>query len=201
MSGAGKVVCVTGGVGLHSIMDSEAVARPWLLSKAPFAASHRWMTQRQLTAVLHRSSMLGDPKKMDHLLSLHGAKERLQLFEANLMEEGSFDSVLDGCEGVFPTASPVFSRIQQSTGFAYPYSILQDELIKPAVKGTQNVLGSCAKIPSVERVVLTSSIASVAFNSRPRNPDVVIDEMWFSDPVYCEESKVRKCSDILYFPF
>ncbi|KAG5537027.1 hypothetical protein RHGRI_024463 [Rhododendron griersonianum] len=44
---------------------------------------------------------------MDHLLSLHGAKERLQLFEANLMEEGSFDSVVDGCEGVFHTASPV----------------------------------------------------------------------------------------------
>lgn len=122
----------------------------------------------------------GDPTKTDHLLSLHGAKERLQLFEANLMEEGSFDSVVDGCEGVFHTASPCVLEVSNP----------QEELIKPAVKGTQNVLCSCAKVPSIKRVVLTSSIASVAFNNRPRNPDVVIDETWFSDPVYCEESKL-----------
>jgi hypothetical protein len=47
-----------------------------------------------------------DPKKTDHLLSLDGAKERLQLFKASLLEEGSFDSVVDGCQGVFHTASP-----------------------------------------------------------------------------------------------
>ena len=48
-----------------------------------------------------------DQKKTAHLLALDGANERLCLFEANLMEEGSFDSVVDGCEGVFHTASPV----------------------------------------------------------------------------------------------
>ena len=41
------------------------------------------------------------------MLSLDGAKERLHLFKADLMEEGSFDSVVDGCDGVFHTASPV----------------------------------------------------------------------------------------------
>ncbi|XP_058227482.1 dihydroflavonol 4-reductase-like isoform X2 [Rhododendron vialii] len=86
------------------------------------------MIPRQLTTVLHRASMLGDPKKMDHLLSLHGAKERLQLFEANLMEEGSFDSVVDGCEGVLHTASPVFLESSNpqlhydtSSGFCFHY--------------------------------------------------------------------------------
>ena len=48
-----------------------------------------------------------DPKKIEHLLSLDGAKERLQLFKADLLEEGSFDSAVDGCQGVFHTASPV----------------------------------------------------------------------------------------------
>ena len=38
--------------------------------------------------------------------SLEGAKERLHLFKADLLEEGSFDSAIDGCEGVFHTASP-----------------------------------------------------------------------------------------------
>ena len=50
---------------------------------------------------------IGDPKKTKLLLSLSGAKERLHLFKANLLEEGSFDSVVDGCDGVFHTSSPV----------------------------------------------------------------------------------------------
>ena len=50
---------------------------------------------------------IGDPKKTKHLRSLDGAKERLHLFKANLLEEGSFDSLVNGCEGVFHTASPV----------------------------------------------------------------------------------------------
>lgn len=45
--------------------------------------------------------------KTEHLLALEGAKERLHLFKADLLEEGSFDSVVDGSDGVFHTASPV----------------------------------------------------------------------------------------------
>ncbi|KAF8398363.1 hypothetical protein HHK36_017290 [Tetracentron sinense] len=69
-------------------------------------------------------------------------------------------------------------------------STFQAELIEPAVKGTLNVLGSCAKTPSVKRVVVTSSIAAVAFNGRPRTPDVIVDETWFSDPEFCKNSKM-----------
>ena len=47
-----------------------------------------------------------DPEKVEHLLKLEGAKERLHLIKANLMEQGSFDSAIEGCEGVFHTASP-----------------------------------------------------------------------------------------------
>jgi hypothetical protein len=50
---------------------------------------------------------VGNPNKVDHLLKLDGAKERLQFFKADLLEEGSFDSVIQGCHGVFHTASPV----------------------------------------------------------------------------------------------
>lgn len=44
---------------------------------------------------------------MEHLWRLEGAKERLKLVKADLMEEGSFDEAVMGCEGVFHTASPV----------------------------------------------------------------------------------------------
>ena len=40
-------------------------------------------------------------------MGLDGAKERLNLFKADLLDEGSFDAAVDGCEGVFHTASPV----------------------------------------------------------------------------------------------
>lgn len=53
-----------------------------------------------------------DQKKVDHLTSLDGAKERLHLFKADLLEEGSFDAVVEGCEGVFHTASPFYLGVK-----------------------------------------------------------------------------------------
>ncbi|GMN53644.1 hypothetical protein TIFTF001_022787 [Ficus carica] len=151
MSREGKVVCVTGGSGYIA---------SWLI---------KLLLQRGYTI---KASVrdLNDPKKTEHLLSLDGAKERLHLFEANLLEEGSFDPVVDGCEGVFHIASPIFSTVTDP----------QAELIDAVVKGTLNVLRSCTKVPSVKRVVLTSSMSSVEFNGKPRTPDVVVDETWLS---------------------
>ncbi|KAJ0094373.1 hypothetical protein Patl1_17144 [Pistacia atlantica] len=103
-----------------------------------------------------------DDPKIKHLHELDGTKERLHIFKANLLEEGSFDSAVDGCEGVFHTASPV----------TFSANDPQAELIDPAVKGTLNVLRSCAKVQSVKRVVVTSSIASILFNGNPLTPDV-----------------------------
>lgn len=54
---------------------------------------------------------LDDPKKVDHLLAQDGAKERLHLVKANLLEEGSFDAAVNGCEGVFHTASPFYHGV------------------------------------------------------------------------------------------
>ncbi|PIN14397.1 Flavonol reductase/cinnamoyl-CoA reductase [Handroanthus impetiginosus] len=123
-----------------------------------------------------------DPKKTHHLLSLDGAKERLKLFKADLLEEGSFDPIVAGCDGVFHTASPFFFDAKDP----------QAELIDPALKGTLNVLRSVAKTPSVRRVVLTSSEAAVSFNARPRTPEVVVDETWFSDAEWCRQNQQTK---------
>ena len=49
----------------------------------------------------------GNEKKLAHLWKLEGAKERLRLVKADLMEDGSFDNAIMGCHGVFHTASPV----------------------------------------------------------------------------------------------
>ncbi|KAK2986161.1 hypothetical protein RJ640_008844, partial [Escallonia rubra] len=160
MSGAGKVVCVTGASGYVA---------SWLVK----LLLHRGYTVKGTVRNLN------DPKKTEHLLALDGAKERLHLFEANLLEEESFDSAIHGCDGVFHTASPVLLSVTDP----------QAQLIDPAVKGTLNVLRSCAKVASVKRVVVTSSMASVLTNGKPLRPDVVVDETWFSDAEYCEKTE------------
>ena len=57
------------------------------------------------------------------------------------------------------------------------------------MKGTLNVLQSCAKVSSIKRVILTSSLAAVATNDELKD-GVIVDESWFSDPLYCEKHKV-----------
>ncbi|KAL1363943.1 hypothetical protein HN51_012105 [Arachis hypogaea] len=160
-SSAGKLVCVTGASGYIAT---------WIV---------KFLLNRGYTvkATVRDTS---DPRKVEHLTNLEGAKERLQLFKANLLEEGSFDSVVQGCDGVFHTASPFYNDVKDP----------QTELLDPALKGTLNVLQSCAKSPSVKRVVLTSSTAAVTHNGRPRTPEVVVDETWFSDPDFCRKSKM-----------
>ncbi|KAL4612275.1 hypothetical protein ACB092_08G186600 [Castanea dentata] len=159
-SGAGKIVCVTGASGYIA---------SWLV---------KLLLNRGYTV---KASVRdpNDPKKTNHLQVLDGAKERLHLFKANLLEEGSFDSAVEGCDGVFHTASPFYHNVQDP----------EAELLEPAVKGTLNVLNTCAKFPSVKRVVVTSSMAAVSYNKKARTPDVVVDETWFSDPDVCKEAK------------
>jgi nucleoside-diphosphate-sugar epimerase len=70
------------------------------------------------------------------------------------------------------------------------FSLFQTQLIDPAVKGSLNVVKSCAKSASVKRVVLTSSIATALFSGKPRTPEVVVDETWFSNPEFLWEKKV-----------
>lgn len=72
--------------------------------------------------------------------------------------------------------------------------ILQAELLDPAVKGTLNVLSSCKKA-SIKRVVVTSSMAAVAYNGKPRTPDVIVDETWFSNPEICAKIQVISLED------
>ncbi|CAL0329367.1 unnamed protein product [Lupinus luteus] len=162
-SGLGKLVCVTGASGYIA---------SWIVN---------FLLQRGYTV---RATVRDptNPKKTQHLVNLDGAKERLQLFKADLLQEGSFDSAIQGCDGVFHTASPVpppAANIQNP----------QAEVIEPAVKGTLNVLKSCAKSPSVKRIILTSSMAAAIYNGRPLSPEVEIDETWFSNPDFCLETK------------
>ncbi|KAI9169296.1 hypothetical protein LWI28_010342 [Acer negundo] len=161
MSGEGKVVCVT---------RASGYIASWLIK---LLLEHGYTVK----ATVHDPN---DPKKTQHLLALDGAKEILDIFKASFSEEGSFASAIDGCDGVFHTASPV----------VFSTNVPQVDIGDAAVNGTLNVLKSCAKVASVKRVVFTSSMTAVMHTGKPLTPHTVIDETWFSDPAICDSLKV-----------
>ncbi|PWA37178.1 bifunctional polymyxin resistance protein, ArnA [Artemisia annua] len=161
MSCEGKVVCVTGASGFIA---------SWLV---------KLLLARGYTVPATVRS-LGDPKKTEHLLALDGAKERLSLYEAKLTEDGSFDSAVSGCVCIFHTASPVQFIVDDP----------QAQLIDPAVKGALNVLKSASKVPSLKRVVFTSSMAAVVFGAKVPVFGDMVDETWFSDPLVCQQKNL-----------
>ncbi|KAF8776020.1 hypothetical protein HU200_003966 [Digitaria exilis] len=159
MTGSGKTVCVTGASGYIA---------SWIV---------KLLLDRGYTV---RATVrdTADPKKTLHLRALDGAEDRLHFFQASLLEEGSFDAAVDGCDTVFHTASPFYHNVKDPKA----------ELLDPAVKGTLNVLGSCKKA-SIRKVIVTSSNAAVAYNEKPKTPEVIVDETWFSDPQFCEKNQ------------
>ncbi len=90
--------------------------------------------------------------KYQHLLEIaKNSSGTLELWEANLLKEGSFDEAAEGCDSIIHLASPFTLRFKDA----------QTELINPALLGTQNVLNAASKSSTVKKVVLTSSIAAV----------------------------------------
>ncbi|KAK6222998.1 NAD dependent epimerase/dehydratase [Colletotrichum tabaci] len=98
---------------------------------------------------------LGNAKKVDSLKTLQEnyPAGQLRLFEADLLEWGSFKEAMQGCSVVHHVASPFLMAEKIKDG--------QKECVEPALKGTQNVLATVGETEAVERVVLTSTIGAI----------------------------------------
>ncbi|KAL3675231.1 hypothetical protein R1sor_025179 [Riccia sorocarpa] len=123
-----------------------------------------------------------DSTKVEHLWKLPGAKEQLTLHKAHLLEDGAFDDVFAGVDGIFHIASPVIIKFDDP----------EKEIILPAVNGTLNVLSSAVKAGTVKRVVLTSSTFAVCVSEAalfPSQPSLVVDESWWSDEEWALKSQ------------
>jgi nucleoside-diphosphate-sugar epimerase len=90
--------------------------------------------------------------KFQHLLEMaQNSPGKLEVWEADLLKEGSFDDAARGCNSIIHVASPYTLRFKDA----------QKDLIDPALKGTQNVLNAATRSGTVKKVVLTSSVAAV----------------------------------------
>ena len=107
------------------------------------------------------------------------AKYPLELLQADLLEEGSWKGAVEGCTYVLHVASPC--------SLATPKH--EDELIKPAVDGTLNVLKACKEVGGVKRVVLTSSVAAIYIGNLKKE----LDEGDWSDVKQADAYSKSKC--------
>nr|ABR16988.1 unknown [Picea sitchensis] len=156
---------------------------------------------------------LGNEKETKHLEAMEGAKERLKLFQIDLLDYGSIEAAVNGSVGVFHLASPcIVEEVENpqprwgekrgafyslgggeergafySLGGGDPLTLLA-QLLDPAVKGTMHVLQAAQKA-KVKRVVLTSSTAAtIPSPNWPAN--VPKDENCWTDLDYCKDNGI-----------
>ena len=81
--------------------------------------------------------------------------------------------------------------------YSHNQTWVQETLIKPAIKGTVNVLNSCTKASSVKRVVLTSTCSAIRYHTNASEISPLNESHW-SDTEYCKRHNV--CSPTSIFP-
>ena len=109
--------------------------------------------------------------KMDPLKKTLGEElfNRLELVQADLLDQASIDTALAGSTYVVHTASPFVLKDPED----------EQVLIRPAVEGTLAVLRAC-KMHGVIRCIITSSASSIRF-VRPENrpaDGIFTEENW-----------------------
>jgi dihydroflavonol-4-reductase len=119
----------------------------------------------------------------DHLRRF--AAERggtIDFVEADLTADAGWKEAVAGCTYVLHVASP------------FPAAVPTDEmeLIGPAVEGTRRVLRACAESGTVKRVVMTSSVAAIAFGHADDGQEHVRTEADWSKVENCEPYQKSK---------
>ncbi|KAK7280677.1 hypothetical protein RJT34_25744 [Clitoria ternatea] len=158
MGSESRIVCVTGAAG--------------------FIGS--WLVMRLIKDGYTVRATVRDPgnmKKVKHLLELPGAKNKLSLWKADLTEEGSFDEAIKGCIGVFHVATPM----------DFDSTDPQNEVIKPTINGLIDIMKSCLKAKTVQRLVFTSSAGTVNVTEHQKP---MYDETCWSDVDFCRRVKM-----------
>ena len=100
-----------------------------------------------------------NPDKTEHLLSMNeeGLKGSVELFSANLLEQGSYDEVFSGATAVLHVGTPM----------GYGNANNPQEVYDGAIQGTNNVLDSIKKAGTVKRLIYTSSFAAIGHPAEP----------------------------------
>ena len=95
------------------------------------------------------------------------AETDVPLVSADLQRDTGWDDAVAGVDAIFHVASPIPANLPREA----------DELIVPARDGALRVL-KAAKTAGVDRVVMTSSVAAIAYGWGDARPDVLTEKHW-----------------------
>lgn len=134
-----------------------------------FIGTHIVQQLQQAGYIVRGTVRSVDSERMKPLKELcPEAKYPLELVQADLTDPESWLSAVEGCHYVIHVASP-FPAVSPRN---------DEDVMKPAVEGTMNVLKACRKAGSVKRVVLTSSMAAVAYGHSSSEQEPLTEADW-----------------------
>jgi len=118
-----------------------------------------------------KTTIRSDTRQMEivNAMTKHSSHpENLEFFVADLLHDAGWNEAVSDCQYVLHVASPFVIENPED----------ENVLIKPAVEGTLRVLTAC-KNTSVRKVVLTSSVAAIAYGHSKNK--TLFDENDWSD--------------------
>lgn len=96
-----------------------------------------------------------------------GERVEVPLVAADLTSDAGWADAMDGVDTVFHVASPIPANLPRDA----------ETLIRPAREGTLRVL-KAAKRAGISRVVMTSSVAAIAYGWGESRPDPLTEDHW-----------------------
>ncbi|RDW61293.1 Nad dependent epimerase [Coleophoma crateriformis] len=126
--------------------------------------------------------------KADAVLQSHFNHPNLRLeIVPDVTTESCFNTAVEGCDAILHLAAP----------FGYAYKDFEEELLLPSINGTLAVCEAASQEESVQRVVLTSSFASVYDARKGLNPEkTYTEEDWC--PLTYEDGKNAAITPVAY---
>jgi len=107
--------------------------------------------------------------KLFSTLSRYAGKDiSFEIFEANLSSNDGWADAIDGCDYVQHLASPLPAILPKN----------HDELIIPAKEGALRVLKAARENGKIARVVMTASVAAIAYGWGKDIPDLLTEKDW-----------------------
>jgi len=126
--------------------------------------------------------------KAHSVLSSHNHHPNLSIqIVPDITISGCFNTAIKNCDAVLHLAAP----------FGYAYKDFEKELLIPSIQGTLAICSAAQQEPSIKRVVLTSSFASVYDASKGLDPDKTYTESDWC-PLTYEDGKNATATPIAY---
>ncbi|KAK2361374.1 vestitone reductase [Trifolium repens] len=106
----------------------------------------------------------GQKKDVSYLTNLPNATQKLKNFNADLSNPESFNDAIEGCIGIFHTATPIDFEQKEP----------EEIVTKRTIDGALGILKACKNSKTVKRVIFTSAVYW-------QDKEDVMDESYLSD--------------------